>query len=274
MLGHKLFQRFQYKFETYTTVRKVCDYSQYGTLEPRVYRGIEAIDFEHVYWTIDSIKPDVVINCIGVIRKLATDPINCLEINSLFPRKLAHCCTEKKIRLIHISTDFVFSGNKGQYKEEDIADSDELYGRTKFLGEIDAPGCLTLRVSVIGHEVKTCNSLVEWLLSNKAGKVFGYRKAINNPLTNIALSDILVELIEKYPKLEGIHHLASEAISRYDLLFLINKVYNLGIQVIPDDKVVRDSSLNSSKFQLATWMKMPSMVKMIEEMYKDYLERK
>jgi len=175
MLGHKLCQRFSRRFDTWTTVRSnYQEYAHYNLFDPeRFIGGVEAANFDSVVRALADVKPHVIINCIGTIKQLksAKDPIISLTVNSLFPHRLENLCRDSGVRMIHISTDCIFSGRKGGYVETDVSDAEDLYGRTKFLGEIDAPGCLTLRTSIIRRELTTCSGLIEWFQGNKGGKV-------------------------------------------------------------------------------------------------------
>src|SRR5207253_2340396 len=155
------------------------------------------------------------------------DPVVCLSINSLFPHRLARLCHAAKARLIHVSTDCVFSGRKGNYTEADQPDAEDLYGRSKLLGEVQGPGCLTLRTSIIGRELDTRQGLVEWFLSNQGRKVKGYRRAIFSGLTTDALSELIGRIILNHPDLEGLWHVASAPINKFELISLVRDVFKV-----------------------------------------------
>ena len=199
MLGHKLMQVLSDKFLITGTVRGECsDLSDHPVFsDMKIIGNIRADDLKSVHKAIDKTKPDVVINCIGIVKQLpaAQDPLQSIAINALFPHQLAKICRQKNIRLIHMSTDCVFSGQKGYYTEEDPSDAEDLYGKTKFLGEVDYPGCLTIRTSIIGRELDTTHGLIEWFLSQEGKTVSGYKKAIFSGLTTIALSEIIAQII-------------------------------------------------------------------------------
>jgi len=173
------------------------------------------------------------------------------------------------IRVIQISTDCVYSGMKGDYKEEDISDARDLYGRTKFLGELGYAGCLTLRTSIIGRELETTNGLVEWFLSQEGRTIEGYTKAIFSGLTTECISDVIGMAIEKYPEMHGVWHVASEPISKYDLLSLIGRIYQLDVNIEKNSTIVIDRSLNSDRFTSVTGFQAPDWHDMIEQMYLD-----
>jgi dTDP-4-dehydrorhamnose reductase len=273
MLGHKLYQQYQERFDVYATTRKPFSaYTQYRLFdEERIISGVEAFDFDAVTKAIADVKPDVVINCIGIIKQLksAKDPIISLTLNSLFPHRVANLCRAAGIRFIHISTDCVFNGRKGLYTEDDPSDAEDLYGRTKFLGEVDYPGCLTLRTSIIGRELNTTSGLIGWFLSNQGGKIRGFRKAIYTGFTTAALSDIVADVLEKHPNLSGMYQVSSKPINKYDLLLLARDAFRVDIEIEPDDDFVLDRSLDSSRFRAEAGFTPPTWKQMIQSMADD-----
>ena len=173
------------------------------------------------------------------------------------------------MRLIHISTDCVFSGRKGNYREGDVPDAEDLYGRTKLLGEVSDEGCLTIRTSMIGRELETSNGLIEWFLSQEDKTISGYKKSVFSGFTTNALAEIIAGIITKNPELHGVWHVASEPISKFELLSLVKQVYGLNIRIEPDETVVCDRSLNSERFRKVTGFVPPTWHDMIEQMYRD-----
>jgi dTDP-4-dehydrorhamnose reductase len=273
MLGHKLCQLYRQRFDTWTTVRtNYREYASYDLFDPeRTIGGVDAADFDSVVRAVADVKPQVVINCIGIIKQLqaAKDPIISIAINSLFPHRVANLCRTGGVRMVQISTDCVFSGRKGGYTEDDASDAEDLYGRTKFLGEVAAPGCLTLRTSIIGRELSTKSGLLEWFTANRGGRVRGFQKAVYTGFSTIALADIIADVLENHPNLEGLYQVSSEPITKYDLLSLVNETYSLNIQIEPDAETVCDRSLDSSRFRRATGFKPSGWTEMITEMYRD-----
>ena len=168
-----------------------------------------------------------------------------------------------------MSTDCVFSGHKGNYSETDPSDAEDLYGKTKYLGEVDYPGCLTIRTSIIGRELETKHGLIEWFLSQEGKTVSGYKKAIFSGLTTIALSEIIAEIIVNHPSLSGVYQVASKPISKYDLLNIVKHTYDMKVRIDPDESIINNRSLNPEKFRKETNIKIPSWEYMIEEMYRD-----
>lgn len=273
MLGHKLMQMLSQRYSVTGTIRddalKLADHPLFE--EMNIIGNVQADNLLSIQNALETVKPDVIINCIGIVKQLpaAQDPLPSIAINALFPHQLAHICRQKNIRLIHMSTDCVFSGRKGNYTENDHSDAEDLYGKTKFLGEVDYSGCLTIRTSIIGRELETSHGLIEWFLSQEGKTVFGYRKAIFSGLTTIALSEVICKIISDYPALQGVRQIASEPISKFDLLNIVKKKYGMTITIEPDDTVVNDRSLNPEKFRRETNIKIPSWEYMINQMYQD-----
>ena len=278
MLGHKLLQSLSERFSIKGTIIKGTirgdglDFRGYLEVSSgSIIANVDAGDIAGVKKTIEGFAPDVVINCIGIVKQLpaAHDPLSSIAINALFPHQLAQICRKRGARLIHISTDCVFSGKKGNYKENDFADADDLYGRTKYLGEVDYENALTLRTSIIGRELSTNHGLIEWFLSQEGRTVSGYTNAIFSGLTTNALSDVIATVITDYPGMRGVWHIASEPISKYELLKLVKTIYNLDIEIQPENSVVIDRSLNGSKLRENTSIIIPSWQTMIEQMHRD-----
>ena len=232
---------------------------------------MDATDFDTIMRAVAAVRPDVVVNGIGIIKQspMAQDPVVSIAINSLFPHRLANLCCAAGTRLIHISTDCVFSGRKGSYTEQDVSDAEDLYGRTKFLGEVDAPGCLTLRTSIIGRELRTASGLVQWFLSNRGGRVHGYTHSIYSGFTTLALAEAIASVIERHPELSGVWQVASEPIDKYSLLLLLREVFGVSIEIEPYDDIWIDRSLNGARFREATGIVPPSWSDMARAMAAD-----
>jgi dTDP-4-dehydrorhamnose reductase len=199
---------------------------------------------------IERFEPSCIINAAGIVkqRQDGQAAIPCIEVNALFPHRLQQVAASYGVRVIHISTDCVFSGQKGNYTENDVADAEDIYGRSKLIGEIINDNALTLRTSMIGWELKHKHSLLEWFLKQK-GRVPGYSRAIFSGFTTLELARIINLIIANYPDANGLYHVSSRPISKYDLLCMINDALDLGVRVIPDETVVIDRSLDSTKFQ-------------------------
>lgn len=256
MLGHKVWQEFRGRFDCHVTVRDARAYAATGLFSgDRVIDGVRGEQFETVVRACDAAAPSVIVNCVGIVKQLksAHEPLPSIEINALFPHRLAAHARRRGARLIHISTDCVFAGTRGSYSEEDEPDARDLYGRTKLLGEATGPGCLTLRTSMIGRELSpTTTGVVEWFLGHRGGRVKGYTQARFSGLTTAALAAALADIVERHPTLEGLYHVASEPISKYDLLHRLNQVLSARVQIEPSDEVRIDRTLDGSRFAAAT----------------------
>lgn len=215
-----------------------------------------------------QIRPNVVINCVGLTKHKAGagDPLIAIPINTLMPHRLANLCSSMGSRLIHISTDCVFSGEKGGYVESDFADARDIYGKSKALGEIDSPNAITLRTSTIGHELNSELGLLEWFLSQDE-QCRGFRRAIFSGLPTIVLAQIVHDVVIPQKELSGIYHLAASPINKYDLLKLIAKEYGKSISISPDDSFVIDRSLSATKFNSATGYIAPDWPELIRLMH-------
>jgi dTDP-4-dehydrorhamnose reductase len=273
MLGHKLAQRFAGTFDTWVTLRSGArDYAKYGFVDPsRVIEGVDAFSFDSVVRAVATVKPQAIVNCIGIIKQLPTaqDPLISIEGNSLFPHRLANVGRAAGARTIHISTDCVFSGRKGMYTEADQSDAEDLYGRSKFLGEIGGEGALTLRTSIIGRELRSTSGLVEWFLSQRGLRIQGWTRAVYTGFTTDALAEIIGRVIALHPELSGTWQVSSEPITKYDLLHLLRDAYATGQEIEPYDAVAIDRSLDSTRFRGATGFVPPSWPEMIRQMAAD-----
>lgn len=234
-------------------------------------RLLSGIDVEHQDSLLQAFirtRPDVVVNCIGLIKQLevAEDPFQAISINSLLPHRLARLCELSSARLVHIGTDCVFAGDRGGYRESEPSDADDLYGRSKFLGEVAYSHAITLRTSIIGHELQSAHGLVDWFLAQQE-RCNGFTKAIFSGLPTVALAQIIRDIVIPRPDLHGVYHVAAQPISKFDLLRLIAKVYGKQIEIIPSDRLVIDRSLNAERFRDATGYVSENWPKLIELMH-------
>lgn len=272
MLGHTLLRYFNLfnNYDVFGTLRSnVIVDKFYNNLSSKIILNVDVNNENNLYEKISEIKPNLIINCIGIIKQhpLAKEYTESIKINSLFPHLLAKISSSHKIRLIHFSTDCVFSGLKGNYTEEDIPDPTDLYGRTKLLGELDYPNTLTLRTSIIGKELKSNFGLVSWFLS-QTKNIKGFRKAIFSGLPTIEIARIIHEYIIPNDELSGLFHLSVDPISKLDILKLLNKTYKKELEIIPYDELIIDRSLNSTKFKNVTNYSSRPWEDLIEEMYR------
>lgn len=271
MLGSTILKFLSSKanYNIFGTVRSA---SAFKILPANLHRNIiTGIDIENQDSIIEALivaKPNVVINCIGLIKQLADaeDPLKALPVNSMLPHRLAKICAAMGARLIHYSTDCVFSGKKGNYLEDDISDCYDLYGKSKLIGEVTYPNSITLRTSVIGHELNSSKSLVDWFLSQN-DRVNGYINAVFSGLTTLEHAKVLANFVLPNPNLSGLYHLAVNPINKYDLLSLIAKIYNKDILITRVEEPRIDRSLNAEKFKVATGYQPPRWEDLIQEMY-------
>jgi len=277
MLGHKVFQELTNRFPgTKCTI--------FGSLSDPFYRAIplfrpettiervNAMDLPSLRQLLEKEKPEYLINCIGIVKqrdegKMA---IPSITINSLLPHLLAEWAMSWGGRLIHFSTDCVFSGKKGNYSEDDPSDAEDLYGKSKYLGEVaEAANALTLRTSIIGRELSHFQSLLEWFLAQKGGKVKGYNNVIYSGVTTNHIADLVGKIISDQPGLFGLYQVTASSITKHDLLVRIRDAYKLDIEIVPVDSEISDRSMNGSRFRKVTGYKEPSWDELIAQLVKD-----
>lgn len=277
MLGHTLFRCLAEdpSLDVFATVRSAQELSGWLPIDrmKKVYRNVDISQADSLVKVFADVKPEVVVNCIGIIKQLpvAQEPLSTITVNALLPHRLALLCDAVGARMIHVSTDCVFDGGKGGYKEGDFSDATDLYGKTKFLGEVAYPHCVTLRTSIIGHELKGKYGLVEWFLSQKQ-KVRGFRKAIYTGFPTVEFSRIIRDYVIPFSGLSGLYHVSSNPISKYELLNLIKAQYGKTIEIEPEDSFRLDRSLDSSVFRSQTGYTPPSWTELVYSMYNDHVQ--
>ncbi|WP_416243878.1 dTDP-4-dehydrorhamnose reductase family protein [Azospira sp. APE16] len=239
-----------------------------STENDRLISGVDVEQIDSLVKVFSQVRPDVVVNCIGLVKQLADakDPLLALPINAMLPHRLERLCELAGARLVHMSTDCVFSGQRGRYAETDLPDAIDLYGRSKLLGEVSGNRSITLRTSIIGHELQSQHALINWFLAQE-GRCFGHRKAIFSGFPTVVLAEIIRDVIIPRDDLAGVFHVAAEPISKYDLLKMVAETYGKEIEIIPDDSVVIDRSLDSSRFNKITGFVPPSWPAMIAKMH-------
>ncbi len=269
MLGHQLWKHFSVlpAFDTRVTLRS--DFSQYDHYRifqaDCTYMGIDVRNTDRLLEVFTDFRPQVVLNAVGIVkqRPTAKDSIISLEINALLPHRIALLCEAFQARLIHPSTDCVFSGKRGMYTESDEPDALDLYGRTKLLGEVVQTNSLTLRTSIVGLELDRKASLIEWFLNAKS-PVKGFTKAMYNGVTTIELASLIERLILDFPSLCGLYQVSSQPISKFDLLKIINDCFQKNTLIEPDDTFILDRTLDSTRFRVETGYVAPSWSEMIQ----------
>ncbi|MEU1888136.1 SDR family oxidoreductase [Micromonospora sp. WMMD987] len=234
----------------------------------RIVPDVDVTRFGHVRQLVGELRPDVVVNCVGVIKQRpdVQDAVQTVTLNALFPHQLADACAQVGGRLVHVSTDCVFSGRRGGYREADLPDPPDLYGRSKLLGEATGAPALTLRTSIIGHELTTHRSLVDWFLAQR-GQVRGFTRAVYSGVTTVEFARLLRAVVLPRPELTGLYHVAAAPIAKYDLLRLVAEVYGWRGELVPDDGFVCDRSMCADALARATGYRPPGWPDMIAAMH-------
>jgi dTDP-4-dehydrorhamnose reductase len=266
MLGHQLCHLLPKSFEVWATFRNVPGRFNFLPAQ-RLIGNVTVEDTDHIAEILDSVKPDAVVNAVGIVKQRdeAKQAVPSIRVNSLFPHQLADLCDERGMRVLQVSTDCVFSGLRGNYTEDDVPDPVDLYGRTKLLGELNRPGCLTLRTSIIGWQLNTYSSMLSWFALQRGKQIQGYRKAIYSGVSTSVLTALIGDIIENHPDLEGLYHVASEPISKFDLLIRLKDALEWDdITIEPEEKFACDRSLNGERFSRATGWRAPEWDAMLQ----------
>jgi dTDP-4-dehydrorhamnose reductase len=267
MLGHQVVRTFASEYDVHATVRDPA--AAPAAVVAATLHRLDAYATEPLPTILDEVQPRVIVNCIGIVKQLdeGSRPIPTITVNSLFPHQVSAAAAEAGARLIHVSTDCVFSGELAldrAYAEDDVPDARDLYGRTKLLGELDAPA-LTVRTSIIGWELTRSSGLLEWFLDQRGGQVVGFTRAIFSGLTTQALAEVLLDVSLRFPHLAGVYHVSSDPISKCELLEMIESRLRLDIEIKPVDEPVINRALDSAHFRRATGIEIPSWPAMLDE---------
>ncbi|SNB45063.1 SDR family oxidoreductase [Geobacter sp. DSM 9736] len=269
MLGHQLLEQYTPRHEVKVTLRQdLGAYTQSRLFTPdNSYAGVDVRSLERLVEVMADFQPDAVVNAVGIVKQRpdAKEIIPSLEINSLLPHRLMLLCKGVGARLVHLSTDCVFSGRKGNYLETDPSDAEDLYGKTKYLGEVHDSNALTLRTSIIGRELSRRTSLFEWFLAQK-GTVKGFTKAIYTGFTTIEMGRIIEKMLLEFPHASGVYQVSSEPINKYELLLLFREKLGHKIEIVPEEVFCCDRSLDSARFRNDFNYAPPSWPEMIEEL--------
>lgn len=276
MLGHKMFQILRERFrDTVCTTKEDVRKPPFDRVEllqgDDVIRGVDVMDFDRLHDALKELRPDFIVNCVGIVkqRQESQMAIPSITINSLLPHKLAAFAEGWGGRVIHPSTDCVFDGKRSGYTEADDSSAEDLYGKSKFLGELHCANGLTLRTSIIGRELVEHSSLLDWFLMQEGKAVRGFRRVIYSGVTTNQLAEVVTLVIQKFPGLHGLFQVVSEPISKYDLLCLVREAYKLDVNVIPEDREVSDRSMKGDKFREATGYVSPPWLELVERLAKD-----
>jgi dTDP-4-dehydrorhamnose reductase len=276
MLGHKIVQLLQTRMpDTWCTIRDRVTESWMQSIDlfhgSNVIENVDALDLAAVERLLKDCRPKVIVNCIGVIkqRSEAKAAIPSITLNALLPHRLAEVSQRWGGRLIHFSTDCVFSGNRGNYTEDDFPDANDLYGRSKVLGEVSTSNALTLRTSIIGRELSNFKSLLEWFLSQDHRKVTGYTRALYSGVTTNYMAELVARIIEDQPMLSGLYQVTSPTISKFDLLCLLRDAFGIDMGIVPEDQFFCDRSMNGQKFVEATGYRCPEWPELVRQLAND-----
>lgn len=272
MLGHQLLRLLRDSHEVKVTLRReLAAYAGSSLFSPQnAAAGVDVRATDKLLTVLSEFRAEAVVNAVGIVKQRpdGLDVIPNLEINALLPHRLALICRAINARLIHISTDCVFSGKRGQYREDDTPDPVDIYGHSKLLGEVTQPGVITLRTSIIGRSLYRNDSLIDWFLHQKS-RISGYRNAIFSGFTTKELARVIEMLLERHAGASGLYHLSSSAISKYDLLVGLRDRLSRSIEIVPDDSVRIDRSLDSSRFRAEFAYSPPSWDSMLDELALD-----
>lgn len=274
MLGHKLWQRLGARFtDCHVTVRgKRSDYKRFRLFDdPRVIENVDVTDSSRLAGALEETAPEVIVNCIGLTirREAPAGPAASILLNAWLPHRVAEWAAAHGARLITASTDCVFDGKKGGYTEEDAPNAQDVYGRTKALGEVNYGNALTLRASFIGRELDNGTELLEWFLAQAGKTVRGFRGALYTGISSLYCADLIGDIIDRFPQLNGLYQVTSEIISKYDLLCLAREAFDIDVKIEPDNTVTIRRNLDGTKFRHATGFSTPSWRKMMNDLAAD-----
>ena len=274
LIGHKLYQELTDNFELFATLHK--SKNDYGNLpffsNKNVIENIDVLDFEVLKGVLFAVNPDVILNCVGITkRKINSDNLlDVLMVNSVFPHKLANWAKENKKRVIHFSTDCVFDGKKGNYNETSLTTAEDIYGRTKSLGEINYDHSLTIRSSFIGQELFDNTELLDWFLSQNGKTINGFNKVFYSGVSTKFMSSVVKDIILNFPNLNGLYQLAPEnPISKYELLSIAKEAFDVDVEIIPEEVYIHLPTLDASKLRNEIKLKIPSWKVMMKDLAVD-----
>lgn len=276
MLGYSIFSNLSESpnLDVYGTVRSVNGLERFFPSTNKLIFNVDIKDFDTLECAVRATKPNIVINCIGLIKQYEASKqyVEAIEINALLPHKIAQLCDTLGTRLIHFSTDCVFDGKTGNYVDSDLPTATDLYGKSKHLGEVGYGKHLTLRTSIIGHELKSSVSLIDWFLSQE-GSVKGFSKAVFSGLPTAYVAKVLVDYVLPNPSLSGLYHLSVDPIDKYSLISKVSEIYSKQVEIEKCEDFVIDRSLDSTKFCKETGFVPPNWDDLIKFMHCDYSKR-
>lgn len=271
LIGHKLLQELSVDHEVFGTLHKTK--AQYNNLalfaDSTIIEGIDVLKFEKLTEILQVIDPDVLLNCVGITKRKITqnNTLEVIETNAVFPHKLAYWAKNNNKRVIHFSTDCVFNGKEGDYSEESLTTAEDLYGRTKALGEIRYDHTLTIRSSFIGQELFDRTELLDWVLAQDGKQIKGFKNALYSGVSINFMAKTVNDIIINHTKLNSLYQLAPDVpISKYDLICSVKKAFGLDIDVTLETDYVHRPTLNAAKLKNEIGIKVPSWEEMMEEL--------
>lgn len=276
MLGHEAVRVLAPDFEVWGACRNPAALPDLGIPGARMLGGFDATDLDSASSLVERVRPDLVLNAVGIVkqRSAAKDAIASIQVNSLWPHVLADACERVDARMVHVSTDCVFSGSRGLYRDDDVPDAFDLYGRSKLLGEVaDRENVVTLRTSIIGWQIGTPTGLVGWLAAHRSEPLKGYTKAIFSGLTTRALTEVVRDVVLADSMLSGMWHVSAEPIDKYTLLSKLIAFLGWDTEITPFEGVVIDRSLDSARFRERTGWTPPSWDTMLEQLSAEYMSQ-
>lgn len=272
MLGHEVFLHLRAEDEVRVTLRQpFAAYASQGLFDAgNAFGGVDVRTPGAVERVLAEFRPQAVVNAVGIVKQRpeADQAITSIEVNSLLPHRLALACRSLGARVIHLSTDCVFTGERGNYSETDKPDATDIYGRSKLLGELAGEGSLTLRTSMIGLGLYRKTSLVDWFLAQE-GRVHGYRHAIFSGLTTRELARLIGRLAREHPQASGLYHVSAAPISKLELLTKLRQRLKLNVEIVPAEEPRIDRSLDSTRFRRVFGYQPPSWDQMLDELAQD-----
>jgi dTDP-4-dehydrorhamnose reductase len=269
MLGHEAIRVLAPDFEVWGACRRPEGLPDLGVPADRLLPGLDATQSDSAYALVERVRPNLVINAVGIVKQRpdAKAAIPSIQVNSLWPHVLADACAQAGARMVHVSTDCVFSGSRGGYTESDVPDAFDLYGRSKLLGEVaDRDNAVTLRTSIIGWQIGEPTGLVGWFAAHRKERLKGFTKAVFSGLTTRALTEVIRDVVMPDASLSGLWHVSVEPIDKYTLLTKLAAAMGWDVEIEPAEDLVIDRSLDSTRFRERTGWARPSWDEMLAGM--------
>jgi dTDP-4-dehydrorhamnose reductase len=273
MLGHEAVKVLAPDFEVWGACRKPEELPSLGIPSDRLLGGLDATKAESAFQIVDRVRPHLCINAAGIVKQRAEakSAIPSIAVNSLWPHALADACARYGARMVHVSTDCVFSGGRGNYVESDVPDDVDLYGRSKLLGEVaDQNHVVTLRTSIIGWQIGEPTGLVGWFAAHRREPLNGFTRAVFSGLTTRALTEVVRDVVLPDPSLAGLWHVSADPIDKFTLLSELARHLEWAVNLMPVDQPVIDRSLDSTRFRDRTGWVPPKWDEMLEELAREF----